>query len=407
MIPSIFYLERFRNEETRTYSKHSAYSEATEAYRPNADHDGFALKTFAIPKEKLNIYVANPPADLREIYLNASHDTALFCVHPQILDMDETDSPGLKALLENHIAEEINVVPSSSTRTLFTTGNPFHALKVHFPFRVSRYGRKMRDEVIEQAIRVSLDIETNIDCFTADFAYLREVIGVSLKDDEEKQQTGRGENWGYLVRDMRPFPAAPEQRKLIPGFALYGLDFFDSTIEPLIYQLIGDQDPLTFVLEKIMLPIISHWLQCYSALGYILEPHGQNVLLELDGNGNIARIVHRDLSTGIDMRRRRDLGLNSDHLNNYNRMDHGEFNSIAYDMFTGNHFFDNIVTCCINRYPHLTEEDFRAPCREHFVKNFPAHTDYFPPTIRYFSEELDRYGKPGYCDTGKKPLWRP
>lgn len=30
-----------------------------------------------------------------------------------------------------------------------------HALKVHFPFRVSRYGRKMRDEVIEQGKNVN------------------------------------------------------------------------------------------------------------------------------------------------------------------------------------------------------------------------------------------------------------
>ena len=138
---------------------------------------------------------------------------------------------------------------------------------------------------------------------------------------------------------MTPFPVTEENRSLIPGFALYGEDFYTPETDPLLYDLIGDQEPLTFMLDNILLPIVRHWVDCFRHFGYLIEPHGQNVLIEVDNTMAIKRIVHRDLSVGIDMRRRNDLGLCSDNLNSYNRMEHSAFHSIAYDRFMGNHFF--------------------------------------------------------------------
>ena len=115
------------------------------------------------------------------------------------------------------------------------------------------------------------------------------------------------------------------------------------------------------------------------------------------------RIVHRDLSTGIDMRRRKDAGLESKHLNSYNKMYHGKFNSIAYDMFMGSHFFDRIGECCIGRYPGLTMEAFTQPCRAFFASVFQNHDTYMPETVHYFSEERDAFNKPLFQDTGQKP----
>jgi len=305
------------------------------------------------------------------------------------------------------MAIPINVEPSSSTRTLHVLddGDISHALKVHFPFRISRYGRKMRDEVIEQAIAVSLELEGGIHHFDGDFGFLREVIGISFKNLDAWSL--RNENWGYLIREILPFPHLPGSRTLLPGFALYGRYFFDPEKPPLLYQLIGDQNPLTFVLDKIMLPIIRHWVDAFLNFGYMLEPHGQNVLLELSSSGRIERIVHRDLSVGLDMRQRRQIGLSSGRLNHYNRMESGEFNSITYDMFMGSHFFDALVRCCLERYPELTAEDFRAPCRQLFADLFPDYKEFFPETVQYFSDKRDQFNKPLYEDTGKKPDWRP
>jgi siderophore synthetase component len=402
-IPSLAYLERFRNEGTRTYSNHSDYSEAEQIYQPASATSTFSLPVFTVPRQHLNIYTANPAADLASRYLSDEH--ALFCVHPQVLAAFHDDRYLQMITRVGQSGPEVVVEPSSSTRTLLARDRIPHALKVHFPFRISRYGRKMRDEVIAQAIAVSLEIERGIDHFDETFCFLPEVIGVACKNQDSSG--GRGENWGYLVRDMRALPAAKAQKYLVPGFALYGRDFLDPARSLLLWDLIGSGKPLDFVLDNLMLPIIRHWVQCYQSFGFMLEPHGQNVLLELDDQLRVTRIVHRDLSVGIDMRRRQHYGLTSEHLNSYNRMTSGEFLSITYDMFMGSHFFDRIVACCLQRYPDLCEDDFRKPCRDYFTALFPDHRDWMPVNVYYFSEVRDRYGKPGYQNTGRTPVWRP
>lgn len=403
MLESLIYLERYRNEGTRTYSPHAQHNEAEERYQPRATEKGFGLRAFAVPREDVLVFLANPPSELENTYLPG--DEALFCVHPQVLAHKPNDPHLIALLKQSRTKADIPVIPSASTRTLYVLDKFPHALKVHFPFRVSRYERKMRCEVIEQALAVSLELEQGLAAAPKDFAFMREVIGIVSKEIKERDE--RGENWGYLVRDLHPWPLVAEKRRLVPGFALYGRDFFDYSKTPLLWELMGREEAISFVVERIMLPIIRHWLWCYLRFGFIMEPHGQNVLLELDAEGAITRIVHRDLSVGIDMRRRRDLGLNSSHLNTYNRMEDGIFLSIAYDKFMGNHFFERLIACCQERQPQLMAEDFRIPCRTLFAEQFTDYSRYFPESVQYFSEKRDRYNKPFFLDTGKKPFWRP
>ncbi len=404
-IPDRYYLERYRNKGPRTYSSHSSYTEASEGYRTESVSQPFALNVYSLPTSAVNVYLANPSPELKAKYV--TDEKVNFCVHPQVAEL-QSDERYLSNFCQAGVqSSDFTVVPSSSTRTLFVVDEQVpHAVKVHFPFKVSRYTRKMRDEVVEQAINVSLELENNIDKMGADFAFLREVIGVSFKD-EWHPDGERGENWGFVVRDMTPFPQVDKPRKLIPGFALYGEDFFDSECTPLISQLIGEQDPKEFVLNNIMLPIVRHWIDCFRHFGYLIEPHGQNVLIEVDQANKITRIVHRDLSVGLDMRRRRDIGLSSDNLNDYNRMEESAFHSITYDRFMGNHFFSRLVEYCMANYPQLTKEDFTIPCQQEFARRLPEYSDYFPKNIWYFSEKRDKYNKPFYQDTGDAPEWRP
>lgn len=404
LIPHLYYLERYRNKGTRTYSTHASFTEACDCYRPDSDSEQFELPQLSLPKEKANIYLANPTQALANKFVGSTEVS--FCVHPQVLDTLGEDASPLRDEALPQQNGSISVIPSSSTRTLFVLDDEIpHAVKVHFPFKVSRYTRKMRDEVIEQAVNVSLELENGIEKMGGDFAFLREVIGISYKQEQTVDQ--RGENWGYVVRDMRPFPVVAEARTLIPGFALYGEDFYQPDTPPILHGLLADQNPLDFVLNTIMLPIVRHWIDCFRHFGYLIEPHGQNILIELDQSNAITRIVHRDLSVGIDMRRRRDIGLSSDKLNQYNRMESSAFHSIAYDRFMGNHFFTRLVECCIAKYPSLTKEDFTIPCQKEFARRLPEYRDYFPKNIWYFSEERDEFNKPLYEDTGAVPEWRP
>jgi len=406
MIPSLLYLDRYRNEGTRTYSEHAGYTEAHEKYRPYSKHPQFELAVFEVPRDEMLVYTANPYRELETVYLAADAGKILFCIHPQILEEHRDDPYVNRTLSIGTPREGIVVSPSSSTRTLYVLDDTApHAIKVHFPFRISRYGRKLREEVLAQAINISLELEEGIRHLDDRFAFLREVIGVSHKNLQP--ESARGENWGYLVRDMTPFPIADDHRHLIPGFSLYGRDFFDPGKPLLLFDLIGDRDPVKFVLENIMFPIIRHWVDCFQHFGYLLEPHGQNVLLDVGKDREIKRIVHRDLGLGIDMNRRRELHLPDGNLTAYNRMESNEFHSITYDKFMGGHFFDRILASCLERYPDLKEEDFCKPCRDAFARIFPDYAKYLPKTIQYFSEERDQFGKPLFQDTGITPKWRP
>ena len=414
--PPFLYLDRYGNEGTRAYSSHAGYTEARESYRPDSSHPSFQLPVFQLPAEALRVFEANPPQALRALYIRP--EGVALCVHPQLLEKAPKDPYLRKTLTLGTSRDPITVAPSSSTRTLYVLdmedptrlAAPHHALKVHFPFRISRYGRKMREEVVEQALNVSLELEVGVASLDHCCAFLREVLGVTHLDLEP--QAPRGENWGYLVRDMTPFPPVQEARRLVPAHALYGRDFFHPERPPLLMEILaGDPaagaDPRAFLLEALFLPIIRHWVDCFLIFGFMLEPHAQNLLLEVDGEGALRRFIHRDLSLGIDMRRRRDLGLPNEGLNDYNRMEDGTFASIAYDRMMGGHFFDHLLAPVLDAFPTLAPEDFRGPCREEFARLFPDHERYFPRTVHYFSEERDEFGKPLYQDTGGGPEWRP
>lgn len=401
---SQIYLERYRNEGTRTYSIHADYTEADEPYRPNAHSGPFLLPAFDMPRDQMRVYTANPPRLLSDLYLG--DEKVLFFIHPQVLAGQPDEAYVRRTLSIGTPQEGVLVSPSASTRTLYVAeGDLPHAVKVHFPFRISRYGRRMRDEVVAQAVALSMEMESGIGRMDDRFAFLREVIGITHRNLDP--DFPRGEHWGYLVRDMQPFPSLDRQRRLIPGFALYGRDFFAPEKPLLLFELIGGKDPLSFVLSEIMLPIIRHWVDCFLQFGFLLEPHGQNVLLEIDDQMAIERIVHRDLSLGIDMRRRRHLNLANDHLNGYNRIESDSFCSITYDKFMGGHFFDRLVAACQVEHPNLSAEDFRQPCRREFARRFCDHRRYLPKTVHYFSESRDRFDKPLFKDTGEAPVWRP
>jgi siderophore synthetase component len=327
-------------------------------------------------------------------------------VHPQVVEECRSDPYLQRTIAIGRSGPSIRVSPSASTRTLFVLDHPsLHALKVHFPFRVSRYGRRMRGEVIEQAVAVSSALQRWSGGGDPRFAFLREVIGVTHPPLEIDR--ARGENWGYLVRDLTPFPFVADERQLIPGFALYGKDANDAQARPLLLDLADERDPVTWTLENVILPTLRHWVACYRDLGFILEPHGQNLLLEVNRAGAVTRLVHRDLSVGIDMRRRRHQGLTDAGLNGYNRFEDGLFASIAFDRFMGTHFFEFLVRPLIDLNPRWTMEDFRSVCRAEFDHLFPDHQRYLPRTVHYFSEERDPHGKPLYRDTGHRPVWRP
>lgn len=67
-IPSLPYLDRYRNEGTRTYSPHAGYSEASDLYRPDSGTRSFGIPSYDMPSEGMNVYTANPTPELASAY---------------------------------------------------------------------------------------------------------------------------------------------------------------------------------------------------------------------------------------------------------------------------------------------------------------------------------------------------
>ena len=82
-IPPLLYLDRYRNEGTRTYSIHADYTEAQPPFRPDAEDAQFTLPVFELPRDQMRVYTAHPPDELSQTYLPP--DSCLFCIHPQVL----------------------------------------------------------------------------------------------------------------------------------------------------------------------------------------------------------------------------------------------------------------------------------------------------------------------------------
>jgi len=403
----LMYAERFLNENTRTYSKWASYTEARPDFDPTGDSASFKVIAYRLPKSAIHLYEAGPTERVRKLYVEED-GSAWLCVHPQVIS-DKADDIYLRKIQSLATNErEIEVVPSASTRTLFVKGSkPFHAVKLHFPFQISRYGRRMRDEVVHQAIITSTELQNAVEAgkFGRDFAYLRESLGISIRDGEKPG----GDHWGYVVREMEPFPPAEsDNRAMVPAFAMYGRDKFDPAKPPMLLSILEThaKDPKNYVLEKIMFPIIRHWLTAFKELGLLLEPHGQNTLVEFDESGDITRIVHRDLDLWAYLPRRREMDVSCDNLMPICGTEESVYLSITFDKFVGNHHFENLAKLLQTEFG-IDPQELRDACKEEFARHLPNHEKYLPRTIHYFSDERDEANHPIVIDTKEAPLWRP
>jgi len=322
------YMERFIDK--REYSPFCEYSEVDERYRTSSDHDSFDLPSFLVPRERCSIFLADPSKNLRTTY---DRDTIPFRFHPELLGINDDQFIELKRCKEG---KAIPVVPTSSTRTVLSLAVPPHFIKLHLPKRISRFNRRLRTSSVEYSVSISRDLEK---VTFNQFAYLPETIGIAYD---------RNGGFGFLVREISPRPLE-QDRFLIPYFSLYSQDTKKSGDKPLLVQMIDlrGEDPTSFVLEKILSPLIRAWCVVLKERGILLESHGQNVLLEIDHDLNPNRVVHRDFqSSMVNPSIRVAEGLDNPFKKHLIGVD-GYFTreqeySLVYDYLIGHHLFDSL-----------------------------------------------------------------
>lgn len=105
---------------------------------------------------------------------------------------------------------------------------------------------------------------------------------------------------GMIIREI-PKEMSRGDKKYVPMFSLYAQPKGGG--KPMLVDMINksNMDPATYVREKIIRPFAKQWVQLSIMNGINAEPHGQNLLIELDKNNQpTGKFIHRDFG-GFDI----------------------------------------------------------------------------------------------------------
>lgn len=406
----LLYLERYFNEGTQNYSQFSQINEVDETFKPKSQTKSFKVPTYKVPIAEVQIVLGNPTKEILDRYVKDGF--VRFCVHPTILSNIKV--PKIQELVSLE-ESSLTVTPTSSTRTVFVIDNDnvAHCVKLHLPLRISRFQRDVDFEVVQHCVTVSQDLENIINF--KDFAFFRETIGMTLTTQDKKK------DWGFLIREMRPFPPLSETRTLIPFFSLYGTDMNDPKQPPLLVRLVSKSQmrPKRYVVKHILYPVVDSFLKAFTQRGILLELHSQNTVLELDENFTPSRIVYRDLDDSIDASVRKRLGLSMEGFQLEQIIPEpnddepkGSTHSLIYDKSIGRLNFDYLAQTMRTHFG-IAPRKLQKKSQARFKNLLPEHQEYFPETVFKYADKPKKPDAASFSyhyalvDTAEPPVWRP
>ncbi len=345
----------------------ATYTEFPKEYCPGAP--AYELPLYTVARATCTVFTAHQPSlDLLKRYLQ--EELILFPVHPVNVENDQI--PHIQKICLGDLSHAL-VKPTSSTRTTYVLGEPTltpHCIKMHTDLRITRWRRHMERRQVSHAVAVTRIFEAST-VFGSGLAYFPESIGAVYGTE------GRNNDWGFIIREMesRPYQQTlPHQ--MIPLNALYIAP--DSDMLPLLARMIEQSDcnPIEFITQKVIQPLLEGWISIYLETGILLEPHGQNVIVELDEDGAITRFAHRDFDCDINRDIVEEKGYSLEGLNQNN------FFSTAGDDWAPQGapvsiVFDNSVRVVLEalanlgqRYFEIDPNNVRENCRSFLSSHF-------------------------------------
>ncbi|MDE6058775.1 MAG: hypothetical protein K2G44_01895 [Clostridia bacterium] len=358
-------------------------------------------------------------------------------IHPDMMDNPILRDVGIK-----QCGKEF-VYPTASGRTVFDADDKrFYKLAyLNYLGRIIRhmeYNRLMSaKEATDLLVRVATDNRANKrfsllkeDCGRVAFLPIDpKTVDPSLKIPQQCIDSGLYE-WGVLFREFNPYPYVKEKEYLVPFFSLFGGEYkpetneFSKDHEIFISQIFKKQSKSLerFLLDELLFPLYNTYFDCLLLGGVELEAHAQNMLVTLNKDYQIKRIVCRDLeSAGRDMDLIKYLNIDyattiTDYKCNYRKPKDPDQ---KYDKYTITHSFmfdfklgEYIVTPMLEKlkqiYPsmniaQITEElkDFNRQ----FIKLLPL--GFFPPDwCHYENINFEETGKPRVYIWQDNPKYR-
>ncbi|MFI7538616.1 ferric iron reductase [Streptosporangium sp. NPDC049376] len=410
------YAERYLGGGTRDYSAYAAHLDIGDRYHPQRGLPRFQVPTFRVPPEMGTFLAGDLPSKVSGLYGDA--DEFLLPVHPETLA--HPDLPERRTLRRLRRGPELTVVPSANARTVFVervggASTEPHFVKLHYPKRLSRFTRRLRQPIITLELWTAAELTRN------ELPVLCEVAGGVLGHRPR-------DAWGFLVREAGPRTGtavgppggnsatadilASPLRYTVPLFALYGRDILQPRHPAVLTQLISrsGEDPTQWLVRRVVAPMVALWTRAATRTGCALEMHGQNTLFGYDLDGRRTAVFYRDCAINVDPAIRLRQGLTRplppvNIISRDVRHPAAHVFSLAYDSFMAHHALERLVQVATDTLavdPHRLRQ---AACEAFVAHDGP--TLGLPSTVFYYDDELHPDGQWSLRDTGASPRWRP
>lgn len=395
--------ERYLSAGTKSYSRFATINEVDQQYRPESDTRDFMLPCLNVQQSAPSRFLSTAHSlapSLQRLYA-PSPDGLRLPIHPATLP--RLDTATRKRLANQEPSLRLRVSPTSSTRTVFVHAadrgarSEPHSLKMHFPGRISRFTRQLTRRDVELQLWVSQQLQN------AHVPHLADVAGGYC--------TFENTSIGFLLRARRPECAVTAPLLMVSGFALYAGDHRATADPPLLAQLprLFHENPTTFVIERIVAPIVRLWVRTVRTLGIVPELHGQNTLFCFDHNYTHSDISMRDCDLFIDTEGRNAMGLGTPESlvepdQDVFRRRRAGLLSLCYDGFLVQNFLKSVAASA-GAHLGVREDALRDAAKEAF-KSEGGDDLALPERAYYFSDDVQSNHLFSLRSRKTRSLWR-
>lgn len=261
------------------------------------------LPCYWIERRHLHVFGAQARvADELNFFSGAGPNGAvLFPIHPA--SVGHYQPLLLKLAARDAAADGLRIwgVPTSSVRTLLAWPDrmPERALFVKLTLHSPIFGdRRLYPWKVARSVGLSQLVQQSLEQLPRGLGYLPETFGFTLRQMPDS---------GVIVRSI-PASIKANQLLLVPLFALMG----GEQVQPLLLTMLErtGRRPLEFVEEVLCAQFAGIWLEMTLRHGWILESHGQDLMLAMSPDlRTIERFYYRDFEgMQVDWEFRRKLG---------------------------------------------------------------------------------------------------
>lgn len=262
----------------------------------------FEVKTYWVDASKMEAFLGdNMPERFRGMLVRTrnGHTEYRLAVHPESESLYEEVVKGAER------GAPLWATATASSRTLLVwehgmEAQPFFA-KLSLNKEIGGVVRTIPLSEVVRSVGINNVLHAESATLPASFDFIPEVASMIPKG------MPRG---GMIIRTI-PEEILSGKAKFVPLFSLYATP--PEGGPPLLARMIekSGMDPKEFVRTKIVEPMAAQWFDMVVDRGIQMEPHAQNVLIELGKDGlPTGRFLHRDLGGfTVDFNHRERLGL--------------------------------------------------------------------------------------------------